>query len=284
MQASNNNTTTSYVATSSRKVSVNGINFTYRTLGSSDGVPLILLNHLTGNLDNWDPRIVDGLAAEHRVITFNNRGVGSSEGKVAESIDAMALDAIAFIKALGFDKVDLLGFSLGGFISQVIVQREPQLVRKLILAGTGPAGGEGIKNVTKITILDILKGFATFKDPKTYLFFTRTQNGKHAASKFLGRLKERTDGRDTPVTLSVLNSQLKAIHAFGLEEPSDLSGITQPTLVANGDDDRMVPTSNSYDLAKRIKNSTLEIYPDAGHGGIFQYHEKFVKSVLEFLK
>lgn len=274
---------TSYKNAPTKSVSVGGTRFVYRELGIDSGVPVIFVNHLAANLDNWDPRVVDGIAAKHRVITFDNRGVGASGGKTPNTVEAMARDAVAFIRALGFDQVDLLGFSLGGMVSQVIALTEPQLVRKIILAGTGPAGGKGIDNVTKVTYLDTFHAFATFKDPKEYLFFTRTANGKAQAKAFVKRLKERTTDRDKAIALRAFNTQLKAIHAWGLEQPADLSRIHHPVLVANGDDDRMVPTSNSYDMANRIPNATLRIYPDAGHGGIFQFHERFVPEALEFL-
>jgi pimeloyl-ACP methyl ester carboxylesterase len=181
------------------------------------------------------------------------------------------------------DKVDLLGFSLGGFITQVIARQEPALVRKIILAGTGPAGGEGIVNVTNLTYFDTFKAFATFKDPKEYLFFTRTPNGKSKAREFVRRLKERTDDRDKAVALRAFRAQLKAIHEWGLEKPADLGRIQHPALVVNGDADRMVPTSSSYDLARRLPNAMRRIYPDAGYAGIFQFHERFVSETLEFL-
>jgi pimeloyl-ACP methyl ester carboxylesterase len=274
----------SYRTAPTKSVSVGGTRFVYRELGLSTGVPVIFVNHLAGNLDNWDPRVVDGIAAKHRVITFDNRGVGASEGKTPDTVEAMARDATAFIRALGFDRADLLGFSLGGFVSQVIAQQEPALVRKITLGGTGPAGGEGIVNVTRLTYLDTFHAYATFKDPKELLFFTRTKQGKSEARAFIKRLKERTNDRDKAMAIGAFRKQLKAIHAWGLEEPADLSRIQQPVLVANGDADRMVPTSNSYDLARRIPNATLRIYPDAGHGGIFQFHERFVGEALEFLK
>ena len=273
----------SYKNVPTKSVSVGSTRFVYRELGVDTGIPVIFVNHLAANLDNWDPRVVDGIAAKHRVITFDNRGVGATEGKTPDSVEAMARDTVAFIRALGFDQVDLLGFSLGGFVSQVIAQQEPALVRKIILAGTGPAGGEGIVNVTKLSYLDTFKALATFKDPKELLFFTRTANGKSEARAFIKRLKARTDDRDKAIAVRAFRTQLKAIHAWGLEQPSDLSRIQQHVLVANGDDDRMVPTSNSYDLARRLPNATLRIYPDAGHGDIFQFHERFVREALEFL-
>src|SRR6184192_2492521 len=265
-------------------IDVGGANFAYRQLGASNGVPVIFLNHLGAVLDNWDPRVIDGVAARHRVIAFDNRGIGASKGSTPSFVEAMARDAVAFIRALGFDQVDLLGFSLGGFVAQVIAQEEPQLVRKMVLAGTGPAGGEGIDKVTALTIGDMVKGALTFRDPKYYLFFTKTENGRSAARQFLKRLKERTDDRDKAISLPAFRAQLKAIHAWGRQEPSDLTGIQQPVLVANGDHDRMVPSSNSVDLARRLPHAQLILYPDAGHGGIFQYHEVFVPEALKFLE
>jgi pimeloyl-ACP methyl ester carboxylesterase len=187
---------TTYRNAPTETIEVGGAKFAYRQLGPDTGVPVIFLNHLTANLDNWDPRVVDGIAARHRVITFDNRGVGASEGATPVSVADMAHDAVAFIRALGFDQVDLLGLSLGGFLAQVIALDEPGLVRKIILAGVGPAGGVGIERVGALTARDILRGALTFKDPKTYLFFTRTPNGKRQAGQFLGRLKERTENRD----------------------------------------------------------------------------------------
>ena len=264
-------------------VNVGGTKFVYRHLGPDTGVPVIFLNHLAAELDRWDPRVVDGIATRRRVIVFDNRGIGASEGKAPTSVEAMARDAVAFIQTVGFTQVDLLGFSLGGFISQVIAQEEPQLVRKIILAGTGPAGGTGIDKVTSITIRDMLKGALTFRHPEYYLFFTETRNGRRAAREFLARLKERTENRDKPVSIAAFIAQLKAIHAWGRQPPVDLSRIHHPVLVANGDHDKMVPSSNSVDLARRLPNAELVLYEDAGHGGIFQCHEAFVKKALEFL-
>lgn len=275
---------TTYKDAPTKTVDIGGARFAYRQLGPDGGTPVIFLNHLSAVLDNWDPRVVDGIAARHRVITFDNRGIGASEGKTPHSVAEMARDAVAFIRALGFDQVDLLGFSLGGFVAQVIAQAEPQLVRKMILAGTGPAGGEGIDKVTSITIVDMARAALTLKDPKYYLFFTKTPNGRSAARQFVKRLKERCDNRDKSISPVAFRAQLKAIHAWGRQEPSDLSGIQQPVFVANGDQDRMVPSSNSTDLARRLPNAQLTLYSDAGHGGIFQYHDEFVGEALKFLE
>ena len=267
-----------------KSVDVGGTKLVYRQLGPDTGVPVIFLNHLAAELDRWDPRVVDGIATRRRVIVFDNRGIGASEGKTPRSVEAMARDAVAFIRALGFAQVDLFGFSLGGFISQVIAQEEPQLVRKIILAGTGPAGGAGIDKVTSVTIRDMAKAALTFRHPEYYLFFTETRNGRNEARKFLARLKERTENRDKPVSIGAFRAQLKAIHAWGRQRPADLSRIHHPVLVANGDQDKMVPSSNSADMARRFPSAELVLYEDAGHGGVFQYHEAFVKKALAFLE
>ena len=265
-------------------INIGGTDFYYRKLGENNaGVPVIFLNHLAATMDNCDPRIMDGIASKHQLICFDNRGVGATKGKTPKTIAEMARDARAFIHSLGYEKVDLMGFSLGGFISQEILLQEPQLVRKAIITGTGPAGGDGIKNVTKITYKDILRGLFSFKDAKTYLFFNRNENGKKSAKEFLNRLKERKENRDKKMGIGNFQRQLKAIHAWGLQSPQDLSVIKQPVLVANGDNDRMVPSNNTLDLGKRISNSEIIVYKDAGHGGIFQYHEELVKSALAFL-
>src|SRR6266545_6464544 len=166
-------------------IHVGGVQFAYRQLGPSTGVPVVFFTHLAAVLDNWDPRIVDGIAARHRVITFDNRGVGASSGSTPTTIEQMALDAVTFIRALGFDQVDLFGFSMGGMIAQVIAQDEPELVRKLILTGTGPAGGKGMKEVVWVAQLDTLRGLLSRQDPKQFLFFTRTANGKREGKAFL---------------------------------------------------------------------------------------------------
>ena len=264
--------------------SADGTVYAYRELGDKTGTPVIFFTHLSANLDNWDPRVLDGIAEKHWVIAFDNKGVGLSSGTVPNTIKQMAKDALSFVHTLGYEQIDILALSMGGMIAQELVGIEPKLVRKLILAGTGPRGGEGIKNVTKVTNYDMIRSIFTLKDIKTYLFFTRTENGKQKAKEFLSRIKERKVDRDKIISIKGYRTQLKAIHKWGLENPSDLTKIKQPTLVVNGDNDRMVSTQNSYNLAKGILNSKLIIYKDSGHGGIFQNYNQFIKSVLEFLK
>ena len=243
----------------------------------------MFLVHLAAVLDNWDPRIMDGIAAKHHVIAFDNRGVGASSGSPSDSVEQMAGDAIAFIKAMGFGQVDLFGLSMGGMIAQDIVLKAPLLVRKMILAGTGPAGGEGISAVARVAHYDLLRGLFTGQDPKQFLFFTRTPGGIEAGKAFLARLKERSENRDKEITIAAYLAQLRAVKTWGRKQPADLSVVKQPVLIVNGDDDRMVPTANSRELAWRLPNSTLIIYPDAGHGGVFQFHADFVPKAIEFL-
>lgn len=234
-------------------------------------------------LDNWDPRVIDGLAARHHVMTFDNRGVGASSGEPATSIEQMAGDAFVFIRAMGFGQVDLFGFSMGGMVAQEMVLMAPQLVRKMIITGTGPAGGEGISKVARVTDFDMIRGLLTFQDPKQFLFFTRTPAGILAGKAFLKRLMERTQNRDKEITVTALQAQLKALRRWGEKKPVDLSKVAHPVLVANGDNDRMVPIQNTHDLAQRLPNSELVIYPDAGHGAVFQFHADFVSKALAFL-
>ncbi len=284
LTAASQTSVVTWKSVATQTITAGDVTFAYRELGKQNGgTPVVFLVHLAAVLDNWDPRIMDGIAAKHHVIAFDNRGIGASSGSPSDSMSQMADDAVTFIKGMGLKQVDLLGFSMGGMVAQEIVLKEPQLVRKMILAGTGPAGGEGISAVAGVTFYDMLRGFFTGQDAKQFLFFTRTPDGIKAGKAFLERLKERTENRDKEISVSAFLSQLRALRAWGQSVPVDLSVVKQPVLVVNGDDDRMVPTPNTHDLARRLPNSTLIIYPDAGHGGMFQFHAEFVPSALEFL-
>ncbi len=266
-----------------QSIAVGGVNFAYRALGPDSGVPVIFLHHLMAVLDDWDPQVIDGIAAQRRVIAFDNRGVGASGGSVPTTIEEMGRDAIAFIRALGLKQVDLLGFSLGGGVAQMVVLQAPDLVRRVILAGTGPRGGGGIAEVTRVAAIAYLKAALTLSDARSFLFFPRTPEGKRAAKDYFARLKERTTNRDRPISLQARRAQLKAIMNAGKSAPDDLSVISQPVFVANGDCDLMVASHLSADMARRLPNSRLTIYPDSGHGGVFQHHRDFVPAVLDFL-
>ena len=266
-----------------RTIDVNGVSFAYRELGEPTGVPVVFLHHFTAVLDDWDPRIMDGIAARHHVIAFDNRGIGGTGSKVPSDIEAMAADAIDFIRALGHDKVDLFGFSLGGAVAQLVALQAPDLVRRMVLSGTGPRGGGGIWKMPFIVGGAYAKAFATRKDPRHFLFFPRDTEGKKAAKEYFSRLAERTEDRVRPVSRQAALAQLRAITSGGLHAPDDLSAIKVPVLVANGDHDLMVASEHSADMARRLPDSKLVIYPNSGHGGVFQHHEEFVPEVLAFL-
>jgi pimeloyl-ACP methyl ester carboxylesterase len=274
---------TTWKETPTRTVDVGGVEFAYRELGTGSDVPVVFLHHLTAVLDDWDPRIIDGIAAHHRVIAFDNRGVGGTGSSVPHTVEQMGADAIAFIRALDLERVDLFGFSLGGGVAQMVALQAPELVRRMILAGTGPRGGGGIDQITKIAVIASLKAGLTFSDPRNFLFFPRTAEGKRAASDYFNRLKERTHNRDKRISMQARIAQLKAIRHAGQSEPDDLSLITQPVFVANGDHDLMVASSHSADMARRLPNAKLKIYPNSGHGGVFQHHRSFVPDALQFL-
>jgi pimeloyl-ACP methyl ester carboxylesterase len=274
---------TSYAKAPARTVTAGGVTYAYRELGPKGGIPVVFFVHLAGTLDNWDPCIIDPIAKGRHVIAFDNRGVGASTGRVPDSVEAMADDAYAFVTALGYDKIDVFSFSLGGMVAQALVVKHPELVRKLVLTGTGPKGGKDMDKVARTTYWDILRATLTRSDPKEFLFFNRDAAGKPAARAFVGRLKERTADRDAKIKVKAFQTQLNAIKKWGRSAPDDLSAITQPTLIANGDNDRMVPSNLSEDLHRRIKDSELIIYPDSGHGGIFQYHEQFAPVAVQFL-
>lgn len=267
-----------------RTISAGGVDFAYRELGPRGGVPVVFLHHLTAVLDDWDPRVIDAIAAHRHVITFDNRGVGASSGRVPRKVGAMAADAVAFIRALGHEQVDLLGFSLGGGVAQFILVGHPELVRRAVLAGTGPAGAGGLAKMPLIAGSAYTKAALTLRDPRHFLFFNRNTVGKRAATEYMARLKERTADRDKRISPQAMVAQLRAIVAAGRQAPHDLGKVTQPVFVANGDNDVMVASSHSEDLAKRIPGAKLAIYPDSGHGGVFQYRDQFVPAVLEFLE
>lgn len=261
-----------------------GAEFAYRGYGPQGGVPLIALTHLGANLDSWDPRIVEGLAEERQVIAVGYRGVGYSTGHIRDSIEEMAQDMVAVIRALGYDRVDVFGLSMGGMVAQAIAAQAPELIDRLILAGSGPAGGPRLTDMTRIAITTVLRAVITFQDPKTLLFFTRTRAGKTAAREYLARLKERTAGRDRPVTPTVYRAQLAAVHGWGLQQPADLSHVTGPVLIVHGDSDRMVPAANATALTRQLPTASVTIFPDSGHGVVFQNHHAFVDVARDFLR
>ena len=267
-------------------VEANGIRFAYRRFGKANGVPLIFNMHFTGTMDHWDPAVTDGFAEDREVILFNNAGISSSSGEVSASIDEMAANAAAFIKALGLTQVDVLGFSLGGLVAQELTLAEPKLVRHLILVGTGPRSGEGMSSLTP----EAQKIFgATYDEPDHLwlnVFFTPSERSQAAGREYLKRFRLRTKDRDPEVSDKVAPAQIEALAKWGApqEKPFDyLKSIHQPTLVVNGGADVIIYSVNSFILQQHIPNAQLILYPDANHGSQYQYPELFVRHVSMFL-
>ena len=265
-----------------RYVEGNGIRFAFRQLGPSTGTPLVLLQHFSGNIDSWDPAVVNALATDRPVIAFDNAGVGRSSGQTPDSIAAMASDAVNFINLLGVPEVDLLGFSLGGCIAQQIAAEHGRLVRKLILVGTAPKGGEE----HLLAVLEDAFSQTSAPDPRLPLFFTKSPASQSAGLAFLKRTKIRTEDRDTDNGSDVTNPQAKALITWCATpdpEHAILRAITQPALVVSGSHDTMLPADNAYAMFKALSNAQLILYPDSSHGALFQYPELFVGEVRTFL-
>jgi pimeloyl-ACP methyl ester carboxylesterase len=263
----------------------NGVRYAYRRFGEGNRPPLVCLQHFRGGLDNWDPLVTDGLAQGSQVILFNNAGIASSGGESPDHIAGMASHVLAFLDALGLTKIDLFGFSMGGFVAQQVVLNRPELVRRLILAGTGPEGGENMVAYAPEVAAQATTAVPT-EDNFLYLFFAPTPTSQVAGRAFWQRRNVRAD-QDTPSSLAAMAAQAAAIGAWGAvpakDRYSQLGKIVQPTLVVNGKHDLVVPTINSYILQQRLPNATLIIYPDSGHGGIFQFPEDFVRESNFFL-
>ncbi|MGV0958278.1 MAG: alpha/beta fold hydrolase [Limnohabitans sp.] len=278
--------TDTHLTAPTRFVEVDGDRFAYRRWGNSatDQPPLFFLQHFRGGMDHWDPLMTDGLAAGREVILFNGRGIASSGGQPRTRIEDMADDAAAFVRALGLEQIDVLGFSLGGFQALDLTWRHPKLVRKLMLLGTGPRGGD--PEMEPEVLERAPRPVPVFEDFE-YLFFGRSAQARQAAREFWERRHQRVD-QDPPSSLEVANAQIEAnmLYLPRLLEGDPfayLRGITQPTFILNGVNDVMVPTVNSYYMARNMPNAQLFIYPDAGHGAQFQYPERFLHHVLRFL-
>jgi pimeloyl-ACP methyl ester carboxylesterase len=265
-----------------RDIEGRGIRFAYRRLGTSTGTPLVLLQHFSGNIDAWDPAVVNALAADRPVIAFDNAGVGRSTGQTPDNVATMARDAVDFIHLLGLPEVDLLGFSLGGCVAQQIAAEQGGLVRKLILVGTAPKGGEE----HLLAVLHEAFSQADAPDPRLPLFFTKSSASQSAGLAFLKRTKVRKEDRDTDNGSAVTDPQAKALITWcATPDPEHviLRAIRQPTLVVSGSDDTMLPASNAHALFKALSDAQLIFYPDSGHGALFQHHATFVSHVRTFL-
>lgn len=271
--------------TPTRFVSVGEVRLAYRRFGNPAGTPLILLQHFRGSMDNWDPALLNGLAKDRTVITFDNAGVGFSSGEVPDNVAAMAQYALDFLDALQLRQVDLLGFSLGGYIAQHLALHHPQRFRRLILAGTGPGKGEGTQDLSS-AILDAAAS-NTSRDGLLQLFFEPTETSWAAGVAFWDRLEGREGERDLTLTGPGVQAQRTALTQWDRTEVAaypQLREIAHPVLVAGGSHDLIIPTVNSFVLARQLPNTQLILYPDSGHGFLFQYHTLFGKHATLFLE
>jgi pimeloyl-ACP methyl ester carboxylesterase len=261
-----------------------GVEFAYRRFGSPAELPLLMLQHFRGNLDNWDPALTDALAAEREVILVDYPGVGSSTGEPSHTIAATARQMIAFADALGLDEIDLLGFSIGGFVAQEIALVRPTLVRRLVLAATGPKGGPDMHGWRD----DIAAAARGESKPENllYIMFAHTETSQGKGMEFLGRFMERQEGRDAPTSDAARDAQYDAIVEWGIPDHAALqrlTGIKSPTLVIQGDGDLMIPTKLSHLMAGLIPDARIRIYPDSAHGFLFQYPTEVAAEVNAFL-
>jgi pimeloyl-ACP methyl ester carboxylesterase len=261
--------------------------YAYRRFGLRRGTPILFLQHFRGTMDNWDPAVINVIARSHEVILFDNAGVGGSSGTAESTIAASARHVVAFVRALGLKSVDIFGFSMGGFIAQQVAQDSPSLVRRLVLVGTGPQGGERIDWRSTTEVASHVAIDAPGPDDLMYAFFARSETSQKAARAFVQRLGTRTAEPDGPSTLQVRDAQTAAIAAWGASNGGDYSRLRtllQPALIVNGIDDIVVPAVNSWILASNLPNALLIIYPDAGHGSLYQYADSFNDHVLRFLQ
>src|SRR3984893_11569203 len=267
-------------------VEADGPRFAYRRFGDSIGTPIVLLQHFMGNLDNYDPMITDALAMGREVILTDNAGVGLSTGKAPETVAGMGRDAASLIDTLHLEQVDLFGCSMGGFVAQQVAFDRPELVRRLMLVGTGPRGGDGMDQLAP----DVVPLFTTPLEPQDSMwlpiFFSPSDVSQGAGRTFLERIRSRTEDRDIPVSETTVAAHLVAAREWGASAPDSLDhpqGLPPPTLVANGSNDVVVPTINSYILQQNLPNAELILFPDSNHGSHFQFAEAFNRYVTDFL-
>ena len=275
-------TNDTHLTAPTRFIEANGVRYAYRHFGSAEGTPLVFLPHFRAGLDHWDPLVTDGLASGRPVILFNNAGIASSSGEPAYTIDESADHVARFVRALGLQAVDVLGFSIGGYIAQSVVLRYPDLARRLVLVGTAPRNGELADDPR---IPGVAANPVPTLDDFLFLFFTPSAASQAAGKAFWQRRHQRKDA-DPPSSPEAMEAQSKAIAEWRMprgERYSDLRAISQPTLVLNGKNDIMVPTINSFTLCQHIPNAQLIIYPDSGHGALFQYPKLFVTHTTIFL-
>jgi len=267
-----------------KTITVDDANLLYRVYGNKGGNPLVLLSPLGSTLDDWDPAVIDGLAKYSTVIVFDNKGVGGSSGKTPATITEMAHDATSFIKAIGYSKVDLLGFSMGGFIAQEIVETEPQLVNKLILVGTGPQGSEGLSDIGKK-----LSSAGSLSPKELFLagLFAPSEHSRQLGEQSFARIKAKQEGRDLPLSKESFGAEFTAVLGWAQPNPAAFERaktVTNPVLIFGGQYDFFIPVVNPVRLYQTLPNARLILLPDAGHASFFQYPELFVQETANFLK
>jgi len=262
-------------------IEADGTKYSYRKLGPADGQPLVCLQHFTGTMEAWDPAVINELAKTRPVIVFNNKGVGKSDGTTPDSVTQMAADAKSFISALGLKSVDLLGYSLGGMVAQVLAAEHPDLVRKVLLVGTAPQGGE--EHLMQVVQDAMSKGAP---DPRLPLFFTNSEASQSAGLAFLKRASARTADRDPDSGEAIMGAQAKALITWcASKDPENkvLKSIKQPVLIVGGSNDTMLPEANAHFMFDHLQDAQLILYPDSGHGALFQYPQRFVNHAQLFL-
>jgi len=274
-----------YLTTPNQFITVGGVKYTYRSLGKKSEYPLVLLQHSRGTMDNWDPELIDALAAQRTVIVFDNKGVGLSEGQTPDNFEATGDDAASFIAALGYKKVDVLGFSIGGAAAQTLTLQHPELVHKLILAGTAPKGGAKI-NERDPKLLEIMTHPRSEAQVFLAAFYAPTPLSQQLGKESLARRAQRSSVQDKTISNQSSKAQNDAREAWG--KPADstfsyLQKFTLPVLVANGSDDVMLFTINSYTMYKHLPDARLILYPNSAHGFLFQYPIQFAKDAGDFL-
>jgi pimeloyl-ACP methyl ester carboxylesterase len=276
-------TTHTHIDAPTRFVAAGGVRYAYRRFGSDAGVPLIFLQHFRGGMDHWDPLLTDGLGHGRPVILFDNAGVAATDGDTPDTFEEMADRVAIFAKALDLPTVDVLGFSIGGFVAQALTMSHPQLVRRLVLVGTGPRAG--VAGVDARVGPAATRPVPVLEDVLT-LFFSPSSGSREAGRAFWERRHRRTRDVDPPTSEQTMLAQLRALEDWARpkgDHVAALRKITQPTLVVNGNDDIMVPTINSYQLSQAIPDAQLIVYPDSGHGSQYQYPSRFLAHTTEFL-
>ncbi len=278
-------TSISHETAKTEYIEADGVRFAYRRFGRPAGAPVVFCHRFRGTMDDWDPAVINGFVREREVILFDNAGVGLSTGQIPDNVRLMADHLVIFLEGIRLSETDLLGFSMGGYVVQFAVLKSPHLFRRLILAGTGPGGGEryvpggpDIRPMASRPALGL--------EEQQFLFFTASEKSKAAGEAYWQRLKSRVEEIEPPVSQEGIKAQLQALIAWGQGNSAynRLDEIKQPVLVANGSNDVMVPTINSFTMAQLLPNAQLIIYPDSGHGFLFQYPELFVDHALRFLR